>query len=279
MRSGLLSLPALHRCRRRSCDFSGTVLSALLCGFHRIAAFGRERRQPRLHGGAPGRVLGLCRAVGPGVAKPGPPEKPATLGAMNRAQRLGLLWGDHAGSQKKRYLICFSRKDARGKAELCAHLAAAHGALITWSVDDVPPGASAEESFLDAATSADAVLILLSADLFAERDWHWQIEVLLQQRQARQIWLLPILWRACDWQAAGWLGTLKLLINETALATLGKAQRDREFAEIVRQLCRRNRPSGLMLCSRLPNIEPPSSGAIARFFRRLVAWLKVRLSD
>ena len=70
--------------------------------------------------------------------------------------------------EKKRYLLCFSPKDAEGKDELVAHLAVVRASRVVWSVDEVPAGGQVSEEFRRIAAGADVALLLLSADFFAE---------------------------------------------------------------------------------------------------------------
>lgn len=144
-------------------------------------------------------------------------------------------------SHKKRFLVCFSPKDGEGKAELVAHLAPVRRSLTLWSVDVVSVGESIREEFRQAAASADGALLLLSADFFADLEdplFAEQVEALRKQHQERGLQLVPILWRACEWQAVDWLAALKPLpVDGSAISSLGdKAQRDLAFAQIARHL-------------------------------------------
>lgn len=143
-------------------------------------------------------------------------------------------------SQKKLFLLCFSPKDAQGKAELVAHLSPVRGALTIWSVDEVSGGGSILAAFQEVVADADAALLLLSSDFFAELDkppFAEQVERLRGLHKERGLPLIPLLWRHCDWQAVDWLAALKPLpVDRAAIAPMAKAQRDRAFAEIARQL-------------------------------------------
>lgn len=163
--------------------------------------------------------------------------------------------GTQAIPKKKRCLLCFSRRDADGKAELAAHLAAAGSALELWSVDKLSGGETIPKAFLEAAASADAALLLLSADFFdglsnhlpgepAEHSLAWQVEEIRRQHEERGIRLVPIVWRPCDWSAVDWLANLKpLSADGSALTLMDKAQRDQALADIARHLSGRARPS------------------------------------
>lgn len=143
-------------------------------------------------------------------------------------------------AQKKRFLLCFSSKDADGKAALVAHLAPVREVITLWSVDDVPAGEQIMPEFLRIATDADSALLLLSADFFAEMDAQplgEQVDHLRQQHEKRGLQLIPILWRHCDWKAVDWLAELRLLpADGSAIRALDMAQQDRALAEVVRQL-------------------------------------------
>ena len=140
------------------------------------------------------------------------------------------------------FVLCFSSRDAAGKAELAAHLSPLRGTLTSWSVDDVPPGESIADAFLRAAAGADAAVFLLSADFFAELDvpaFAEQVEHLRQQQTIRGLKLIPILWRDCQWQAVPWLAGLKPLpLDGHPLRELSKRRRDRAFAKVARLLDR-----------------------------------------
>lgn len=148
--------------------------------------------------------------------------------------------------EKKRLLLCFSPKDAQGKAELSAHLAPARGTLTLWSTDNVPGGESIAAAVKEAVEDAYGALLLLSSDLFAEMDAQPMADLIRQLREQnteRGLLLIPILWRDCNWPAVGWLAALKPLpADGNAIAMLEQAQRDRAFAEIARQLDNRVHP-------------------------------------
>lgn len=155
--------------------------------------------------------------------------------------------------QAKRIIICFSPRDTDGKAELVAHLAPLRQNLSTWSIDDVSGGESVADAFMLAATGADAALLLLSSDFFAELDepaFAEQIEQLRRQQSSRGLTLIPLVWRDCAWQAVSWLKGCKPLMSDgSALRSLSKRQRDRALADIVRQF---NESSAI----RSPNDSP-----------------------
>lgn len=142
--------------------------------------------------------------------------------------------------QPRRFVLCFSPKDADGKAELVAHMASRRETVTTWSDDEVSAGDSHTGAFLRAAESADAALLLLSADFFGHLDvptFAEQVEQLRAQKSARGLALIPVLWRDCDWHAVPWLRGCKPLPRDgIALRSLGRRRRDRALAEIVRQL-------------------------------------------
>ena len=143
-------------------------------------------------------------------------------------------------SARKRLLLCFSPKDSDGKAELEASLAPARRKLSIWSVDLVPAGASEPAAFREEVESSDAVLLLLSADFFAdleETKFADQVELIRQQHKERGLRLVPILWRDCDWQALDWMAKLKPLPGDgAAVALYDKAQRDQLWTEIAQEL-------------------------------------------
>ncbi len=149
---------------------------------------------------------------------------------------------------KKRFLICFSPRDAEGKVELVAHLAPLSESVSIWSVDDVAPGETTLPAFQKAAAEADAALLLLSSDFFAGLNAQpvstldtlplaEQVDLLRQQHRERKLRLVPVLWRSCDWRAVDWLAKLKPLpIDGSAIAPHDKARRDQLWVEISQQL-------------------------------------------
>lgn len=143
-------------------------------------------------------------------------------------------------AQKRRFLLCFSSKDAAGKAALVAHLAPARGSIAIWSIDEVPAGEQIMPEFLRVASDADSALLLLSADFFAEMATELfaeQIAYLRQQHNERGLPLIPLLWRDCNWKAVDWLAELMLLpVGQTAIQALDMAQQDRALADVVRHL-------------------------------------------
>lgn len=145
--------------------------------------------------------------------------------------------------RKKSFVLCFSAKDADGKSALAAHLAPLVKDLTLWSVDQVPAGEPILPAFREAVASADAVLLLLSADFFAELTQPCldaQVAVLRQQHQERGLQLIPLVWRECEWRAADWLADLKPLpAAGPALRTMKPALRDQAFANIARLLAGR----------------------------------------
>lgn len=142
--------------------------------------------------------------------------------------------------QTKRFVLCFSPKDADGKAELVAHLSPVRGTLTSWSVDEVRAGESVAASFRRAAADADAAVLLLSSDFFSELDepaFAEQVRQLREQQTARGLTLMPVLWREVNWQAVSWLSGCKPLPSgRTALRSMGKRRRDQALAEVARQL-------------------------------------------
>ncbi len=76
------------------------------------------------------------------------------------------------------------------------------GFLSEWHEQLIPPGASVDQERRRAWSSADILLLLLSADYFSSAAFdNQEIQQALERHQSDKVLIIPILIRPCDWQS------------------------------------------------------------------------------
>lgn len=87
---------------------------------------------------------------------------------------------------------------------LSAHLRplVQNGSLTEWSEYLIVPGSEIAKELQKAWQEADILLVLLSADYFASPEFdEARIQQALERHKAKQLLILPVIVRPCDWQA------------------------------------------------------------------------------
>lgn len=136
-------------------------------------------------------------------------------------------------------ILCFSSKDAQGKAEVATQLAPLlRGSVLSlWSTDDIPFGTASTDAFAQEVERADAALLLLSADFLVDSKVEEQLALLREKHSRRALRIIPLVWRACNWQAVDWLGPLLPAPRDgSPLMSMDKPRREHELVAIVSQL-------------------------------------------
>lgn len=142
-------------------------------------------------------------------------------------------------SGKTRLILCFSSQDTDGKSEIGKQLAtfASTNALMIWSTDDIPLGASRATALAEAAKEAWAAVLLLSPDFLTDGRVEEQLTVLREHQHRRGLHLIPVIWRACSWEAVDWLAPLMPAPRDgSPLKSMEKPKRDQALVTIVSQL-------------------------------------------
>lgn len=127
------------------------------------------------------------------------------------------------------------------RAHLAAHLHpfVQKEGIVEWYEGLIPPGADIVQARLQAWRSADALLLLLSADYFTSEAYDIdEVRYALARQQRGQLLIIPILLRPCDRQSTA-IAHLQCLPRDGQAVTDRENQETALFAvaqEIVRQL-------------------------------------------
>lgn len=109
--------------------------------------------------------------------------------------------------------IAHSQADEAEKQQLLAHLNVLRqaGRLDLWSEARIPPGANREAALNAAVDQAKVAILLLSANFFSdEKLIETVVRPLLDRHAKNELTLIPLLARACAWQADGRLAGLEI---------------------------------------------------------------------
>ncbi len=130
--------------------------------------------------------------------------------------------------------ISYSHKDQAFREELEIHLSnlKRHNIISSWYDGDITPGAEWERQIMERLTSAQIILLLISAD-FIHSDFCSSIEMkqAIDRHNAGEACVIPVLLRPTDWQGAPF-DKLKMLPNDAKAVTKWRS-RDDAFADIV----------------------------------------------
>src|SRR6266480_4426966 len=103
------------------------------------------------------------------------------------------------------FFISYSHKDQVLREDLEIHLSnlKRQGIISSWYNGDITPGAEWERQIMQRLTSAQLILLLISAD-FIHSDFCYSIEMkqAIDRHNAREARVIPILLRPTDWQGA-----------------------------------------------------------------------------
>ena len=128
--------------------------------------------------------------------------------------------------------ISYSHKDRDLLAELNAQLATLRNlALIEqWTDNEIQAGTEWEPAIWEHFNSADILILLISAD-FLTSYYCYQKEFAgaLQRSQRKEVRLLPVIVRSCDWKD-GRLEKLQCLCADKDVSSYGRAATDRDPA-------------------------------------------------
>lgn len=102
-------------------------------------------------------------------------------------------------------LVCSSASaDAAFQEQLSTHLLplVQNGLLTRWSEHHISPGSDIAQERQKAWQEADILLVLLSADYFASAEFDEKLlQQALERHHAKQLLILPIIVRPCDWKS------------------------------------------------------------------------------
>ncbi len=131
--------------------------------------------------------------------------------------------------------ISYSHKDRALRDELEIHLSTLkrQDIISSWYDGDISPGAEWEPQIMERLTSAQIILLLISAD-FIHSDFCYSIEIkqAIDRHNAGEARVIPILLRPTDWQGAPF-ALLKMLPTD-AKAVTSWPTHDDAFTDIVR---------------------------------------------
>src|SRR5437016_3078677 len=147
---------------------------------------------------------------------------------------------DMSGPNKKDVMaievfISYSHKDRALREELEIHLSnlKRQDIISSWYDGDITPGAEWEHQIMERLTSAQLILLLISAD-FIHSDFCYSIEMkqAINRHNAGEARVIPIVLRPTDWQGAPF-DKLKMLPTD-AKAVTSWPTHDDAFTDIVR---------------------------------------------
>src|SRR6266566_5780382 len=131
--------------------------------------------------------------------------------------------------------VSYSHKDRALRDELEIHLSnlKRQNIISSWYDGDISPGAEWEPQIMERLTSAQIILLLISAD-FIHSDFCYSIEMkqAIDRHNAGVARVIPILLRPTDWQGAPF-ALLKMLPTD-AKAVTSWPTHDDAFTDIVR---------------------------------------------
>jgi tetratricopeptide (TPR) repeat protein len=130
--------------------------------------------------------------------------------------------------------ISYSHKDQTFREELEIHLSnlKRQNIISSWYDGDITPGSEWEPQIMDHLTSAQIILLLISAD-FIHSDFCYSIEMnqAIDRHNAGEARVIPILLRPTDWQGAPF-DKLKMLPTDAKVVTSWPTQDD-AFLDVV----------------------------------------------
>jgi len=133
----------------------------------------------------------------------------------------------------------YARKDESLRDHLETHLSLLQrqGLLSSWHDRALLPGDVWREVVDEQLDQADLILLLISADFLAS-DYCYSVEMqrAMQRHRRREVCVVPILLRPCDWMQAPF-GNLQALPRDARPVTTWNNQ-DEAFAQIAQQLRR-----------------------------------------
>jgi replicative DNA helicase len=131
--------------------------------------------------------------------------------------------------------ISYSHKDETFKSELESHLAPLknQGLIDAWSDRKIVPGEEIDRSINASLTTADIVLLIVSADFFQSvYCWQKELEHSLRRHEAHEAVVIPIVVRAVDLEGAPFAGLASLPADRRPVATWG--DRDEAWTNVAK---------------------------------------------
>ena len=140
-------------------------------------------------------------------------------------------------AKKRKIYVTYSHRDRRWLEELLTHFAALRMDAEIWSDARIDVGADWRSQITEAIETADAVILLVSADFLAS-DFLTEVELpsILRAAQTRGTLALPILIRPCLWEETPLSEFQFLNPPDKPLASLSSDARDRAYVDIVGRL-------------------------------------------
>ncbi|MEM8964122.1 MAG: toll/interleukin-1 receptor domain-containing protein, partial [Acidobacteriota bacterium] len=138
---------------------------------------------------------------------------------------------------RPKIFISYSHKDEVWKDRLVTHLGVL-GSVELWDDRRIEAGAGWLEEIESAMGSADAAILLVSADaLTSSFILDREVETLLTRRQRDGLLVVPLLVRPCAWQAVPWLASIQMRpADGQALSTFDEAGIDQHLADLALEL-------------------------------------------
>lgn len=120
---------------------------------------------------------------------------------QNQQRTRGLT---HQDAVTQDVFVAYARADEEWRSELSKHLSAFRrsGAIRDWSDQEILPGQEWSRSIREKLDRADIILLLVSAE-FLHSDYCHEVEMTraVERHEAGEAVVIPIILRACDWQA------------------------------------------------------------------------------
>src|SRR6266700_5110514 len=130
-----------------------------------------------------------------------------------------------------------SHKDRALRDELEIHLSTIkrQDIISSWYDGDISPGAEWEPQIMERLTSAQIILLLISAD-FIHSDFCYGVEMkrAIERHNVGEVRVIPILLRPTDWQGAPF-AKLKMLPTDATAVTSWSAH-DEAFLDVVQDI-------------------------------------------
>lgn len=159
--------------------------------------------------------------------------------------------------------MCYSRKDASWLKKIELHLNALQLAeqLEIWSDQDIGKGELWRPEIADALSTANAAVLVVSADfLTSEFIQKQEVPRLLRRYRDRQLQIFPVIVRPCVWKRVPWLDAFQAITLEggEALSLGTEPQMEKclsEFAEMVESLLKIRRRQSECLWRQTRGVE------------------------
>ncbi|MEZ4883199.1 MAG: COR domain-containing protein [Chitinophagales bacterium] len=131
--------------------------------------------------------------------------------------------------------VSYSIEDISFKEKFSTHLTTLkkRGFIRSWDEGDILAGQNRTDKSQAALQKADMIVLLVSSD-YLESKWETELAEVMQRARNREVKVVPILVRPCDWEGAPF-EHLELIPRSKVAVSLAP-NRDEAWLEVVREL-------------------------------------------